>query len=207
MSFKKYVRKRSEKIELIDEIKDIILTESRKEMSIYSGFKIDEIIKIFINIGYKSYFSGDMDIFEYFIDSLFELVSSNSEIISAEELLKYINYLGNMSIHNHNIIPFYTIITNIQKKIYELNELNTINNYLNIIKNLAFKSEKENFEIGILEILNKLKYINNYFIKNNLQINNIFLKNIIISLIYHTDMNNKEYLKNKIIAEIEDILK
>lgn len=209
MSIERFLRERTNKIEIIDEFKNIIISESYKKMPKYTKSKkvtTDDIIKHLLTIGNMSYISGDIYLFEHFIESLFEIININSGIINIDELLKHIYNFGIMSSHAHNINLYSIIINNIEKIIYELKEPIPINNYLYILKNLALKSEKENFDLGILEIIKTFKKINKYFINNNIQINKVYLKNILIILIYSAEKNNKEYLKNMILNEINNLI-
>jgi len=209
MSIERFLRERTNKIEIIDEFKNIIISESYKKMPKYTKSKkvtTDDIIKHLLTIGNMSYISGDIYLFEHFIESLFEIININSGIINIDELLKNIYNFGIMSSHAHNINLYSIIINNIEKIIYELKEPIPINNYLYILKNLALKSEKENFDLGILEIIKTFKKISKYFINNNIQINEVYLKNILIILIYSAEKNNKEYLKNMILNEINNLI-
>ena len=206
MSIKRFIDERIEKRELINELKNMIISESYKKKSKYKKVTINDIIKHLITIGNMSYISGDMYLFEHFIESLFEIINANSGIINNDELLKHIYNFGIMSSHSHNINLYLIIINNLEKNIYGLKETLSINNYLVFFKNLALKSEKENFELGILETIKIFKKINEYFINNNIEINRIYLKNIIILLIYYAEKNKKESLKNIILNEINEII-
>ncbi len=57
-----------------------------------------------------------------------------------------------------------------------------------------------------MEALQEIKEIHDYLIDKNMQVNRVYLQNIVISIIHSAGINQHEYLKRKIITETKDVL-
>ena len=209
MSVKKYIRERYEKRKLLSEMKNIIIEEPKKEIKTLKQLDINtisEVMEMYINIGNMSYISGDNDIFEYFIESLFEIINAAPEKLNEKELVKYIYKYGLMSSRNYNITPYCIILSNIKNNVFKSEDMQIINQYLKILENLAITSEAHNYESGTMETLYILKDIDDYLKEKNMEVNRFYLKNIVISAIHSAEKNQHEHLKDKIVAESNEIL-
>ena len=193
-----------EKRGLIDEFKNIILKGSTNQIKMFDKLGVSTIqgvLKYFINIGNRAYFSSDIDTFEYFIESLFNIINVENKKVENDELIEQVYHYGLISIHNFNTALYFIIVKQLKINIYELKETKYINEYLFILKNLALKSGLNNFESGVLEIINIFKDLNEYFINNDMKINRFYLKSIMISLIYSAEKNQQKSLKNKMCVD------
>ena len=209
MSLKRYLKKRQEKRKLLSEIKDIIIDEPNKELKNLKKFNIstiDEVMKMYINIGNTTYFSGDNDTFEYFIESLFEIINAKRDNLNNNDLIKNIKKYGVMSAHNYNIITYSIILNAIKRHIFKLADLQSINQYIKILGDLTLITENNNYEEAVMETLQAIKKIHDYLIGENMQVNRVYLQNIIISIIHSAGINQHEYLKRIIITETKDML-
>jgi len=207
MSIRKYIQDSHEKKELVKEFVNLInIDENTREKSLdrLNIQDINEVYDLFINLGNISYFTGDYDTFKYFIESLFNVLNIELRSEKDTEFLNNIHNYGQMSVYNHNITPFQIIANNIKYKIFDLKGVDIINQYLHILRDLALKAEKNNFEMGFLKILYVFREVSEYFLKENLNINNFYLKNTIISLISSAKKNRKISIKNKIINEMSE---
>jgi hypothetical protein len=208
MSVKDLIKERSEKRKLLSEIKLIILKDPQKKLKDFKKMNvktIDDILGLFINIGNMAYFSGDNDTFEFFMDSLFDVIHMNLEL-DREKMIKCIYNYGLLSAHNHDIIPYSIILNNFRKTIFELTETITINNYLRILKDLALNSEINNYELGVMDVLNVFKDLYDHFLDKNMHVNRLYLQNIVISLISSSESNHHERLKNTTLIEAKKVL-
>jgi hypothetical protein len=209
MSVKKYVKEQHEKRKLLLKLKNIIIEEPKKEFKTLKQLDIktlSEVMEMYINIGNMSYFTGDNDIFEYFIESLFDIINAAPVKFNEEELIKYIYKYGFMSSRNYNITPYCIILSNIKSNIFRSEDMQLINQHLDMLENLAMTSEEHNYESGTMETLHILKDIDDYLKKKNMEVNRFYLKNIIISVIHSAEKNQHEHLKDKIVAESNEIL-
>lgn len=209
MLVKNFVKEREEKQRLLSELKNIILKEDNRGLKIFKKLNIknfDEVFKLFVNIGNTSYVSGDNYVFEYFIESLFEMINADPEELDKEEMIKYIHNYGIMSAQNYDIMSYSTIVKGFKENMSMREETKVINHNLKILRELASKAAALNFELGVLEVLNALRDIYRKFIEDDKQVNGLYLKNTIIFLIYTADKNRHVDLKEKILYETGDLL-
>lgn len=210
MSVKNFIKEREEKQRLLLELKNIILKEDSRGLKIFKKLNIkdfDEVLKLFVNIGNTSYVSGDNYIFEYFVESLFEMINADPEELDKEEIIKYIHNYGIMSAQNYDIISYSTIVEGFKENIVMQEETKVINYHLKILRELASKAVALNFELGVLEVLNALRDIHGRFVDDDKQVNGLYLMNTIISLIYSAERSRNLDLKEKIIFETNGVLK
>lgn len=209
MSLKRYLKEREEKRKLLSEIRDIIIDEPNKKIKNLKKFNIstiDEVMKMYINIGNTTYSSGDNDAFEYYIESLFEIIKAKCEDFNNNDLIKNIKKYGIMSAHNYNIIKYSIILNIIKRHVFKLEDLQSINQYIKLLGDFTLIAENNNYEEAVMETLQVIKKIHDYLIDKSMHVNVVYLKNIIISLIHSAEINQHEYLKKIIIMEVKDIL-
>jgi hypothetical protein len=162
-----------------------------------------KVLDHFLNLGNVSFFTGDFDLFEYFLKSLFEIADENK--INEKKLLNHIFYLSNNCILTHNIFPFSIILNNVKNEITKSNDMSHINRYLKNLKKLALKSLTNNFDSGFIEIINVLNDLHEHFVNNNMDISGLFIKNILITLISSTLKHQRPNLKNEVISISYDV--
>lgn len=208
MSIKKYINEGMEKRKVIEEIQTIILEEDEKGTRRGRREQSAQIlIKLLINIGNQAYTLGDIETFESFTSSLFELMDYEIEGIESEEIFKHIRNFVLMSTHSHSIYLYSIILEKFSKSLTQIKDAELVNNYLQILKEIALSSITNNFEIGVLEVVNTFKTINNFFIENKMYISSLYLKNLMVLLIYSAEKYQYDQLKIKIINETRDFLK
>ena len=208
MSVRSYFKERQEKRKLLSEIKETILG-SKKKSKMFGKLNvssIDEVFRIFVNLGNASYFSGDNDVFEYFIESLFEMMGADSIEMEDSEIIKYVYSYGLMSLQNYNIIPYTTVVSHLKENIFNQSDMKAVNRYIRILREFASKSGSINYMPGVMEVLNAFREINNYFLDRKMHINSMYLKNAIISMVYSAEKGKHEYMKDKILAETKGML-
>jgi len=209
MSVKKFINELAEKRKLIDEMTNLILSGSSKKLRKFHKIDMDtpeEVVKFFINIGNMSFYSGDYDTFQYFVDSLFKIMYEEDDWIDSNEVMKYICDYVLVSIHNHNVYSYSIIMNKLKEYVYKQEEIEEINQSLRILKDLALNSVSTNFILGFNVLSEIFKDINSHFKMNDMHVSSLFLKNIIISLIYNAQINHNENIKNKIILETSEVL-
>ncbi len=168
---------------------------------------IDEVFRVFFNLGNASYFSGDNDVFEYFIESLFKMMGADSLRMEDSEIIKYVYSYGLMSLQNYNIIPYTTVVRHLKENILNQSDIKAMNGYIRILREFASKSVSINYEPGVMEVLNAFREINNYFLDRKMHINSMYLKNAIISMVYSAEKGKHKYMKDKILAKTKGMLR
>jgi hypothetical protein len=209
LSVKKFINELAEKRKLIDEMTILILNGSSKNLKKFHKIDVDtpeEVVKFFINIGNMSFFSGDYDTFEYFVDSLFKIMYEECDWIDTREVMKYICDYVRVSIHNHNVYSYSIILNKLKEYVYKQVGMEDINHSLRILKDLALNSVSTNFILGFNVLSEIFTDIDSHLKMNDMHVSSLFLKNIIISLIYNAQINHNENIKEKIILETSKIL-
>ena len=208
MSIKKYISEGMEKQKVMEEIFNILTEEDdrnirrgRKEQS------METIVNLLINIGNQAYTQGDLDTFKNFISTIFDLMDYEISSIKTDDLLKHVRNFVLMSTHNHNIYTYSTIMEQFNLSLRKITDAQIIYEYLQILRELALGSIRNNFELGVLEVVSTFRSINNHFSENQMYISSLYLKNLMVMLIYSAEKYRHEQLKEKIIEETLDFLK
>jgi hypothetical protein len=176
-----------------------------KKININSNFDEDDI-HILNNIGSMAYFSGNIDVFDYYIEQILNLHKS---IYDNEKKSIFYNVFRDyciISVSSYNLIFYRILINSIKKEIMKMKNPVEIRNYLKILKSLSEHALKNNFDEGILYFTDIYKSINQYFVKNNMNISKIHLKMILLNLFISSEILNKESIKNYIITETNNLL-
>ena len=208
MSIKKYISEGMEKQKVMEEIFNILTEEDdrnirrgRKEQS------METIVNLLINIGNQAYTQGDLDTFKNFISTIFDLMDYEIPSIKTDDLLKHVRNFVLMSTHNHNIYTYSTIMEQFNMSLRKITDAQIIYEYLQILRELALGSIRNNFELGVLEVVSTFRSINNHFTENQMYISSLYLKNLMVMLIYSAEKYRHEQLKEKIIEETLNFLK
>ncbi len=210
MSVKNFLRERAGNKELLHEIKSIILEDSPSSIN---GFRksgvssIEDFVDLFMNMGNMAYHTGDIELFDEFIGALFELIDSGSDEIDSEQMMRYIYNYGAMAARGLDIYPFVAIMKNLVFRLYEEKGVEEINESLRVIRSMALKSDKSDFELGTMEVVDALKEINDHLLSNELHVNRVYLQNIVISLVYSSERNQHEDTKTRILEKAYGILR
>ena len=208
MSIKKYISEGMEKQKVMEEIFNILTEEDdrnirrgRKEQS------METIVNLLINIGNQAYTQGDLDTFKNFISTIFDLMDYEIPSIKTDDLLKHVRNFVLMSTHNHNIYTYSTIMEQFNMSLRKITDAQIIYEYLQILRELALGSIRNNFELGVLEVVSTFRSINDHFTENQMYISSLYLKNLMVMLIYSAEKYRHEQLKEKIIEETLNFLK
>jgi hypothetical protein len=208
MSIKKYISESLEKQKVMEEIYNILTEDD--ERNVRRGRReqsMETIVNLLINIGNQAYTQGDLDTFKHFISTLFELMDYELDNIKTEDLLKHVRYFVLMATHNHNIYTYSTIMEQFNQSLRKIDDSQIVNEYLQILRELALGSIRNNFELGVLEVVKTFRSINDHFSENKMHISSLYLKNLMIMLIYSAEKYQYDQLKQTIIEETVDFLK
>lgn len=208
MSFKSFLKERDKKVNLLNDLKATILDETHNHHKLLKKKGIEsthEILKIFISQGYQAYHSGDLNTFEFFIKSLFEIYQAPDNIKN-RQILDEIKNFGLMSAHHHNHNPYYIILENYKEHLFMNAKTETFRQHLNILRNFALISLANNYIEGVLGVVHIYTVLNRHFEENDMVVCQTYLKNAIINLIYSAEKYENDDLKGQILPEINDIL-
>lgn len=207
MSIKKFLRRRADKAELIDDVKEVILDGSPKKLRRYKKFgleTLDDFIQFFMGMGNTTLNSGDPEVFRYFLETLFELAGAGRVDIS--DVLGKIKYYGVRAINNYDFDTFMLILESYFDHICLASDVFYLNSCLGVLSGLAQKALSEGFDEGLAELVDLLVRLNVRFNNNGMQVNRFYLKNVAISLIDFADRNDKVALKNRLITDLDGVM-
>jgi len=208
MSVKKFIRERMEKRALIDDLKRAVISGSNSKTRDFD--KIDasssrDVLDLMISVGNVAFTAGEIDVFEYFIDAMFDVVGSGADV-NTDELLESVLHFGVMSTYNHDIYSYSIVLENFVEYIFGLREMEAIDSNLRVLRKMALESGRKGFDSGVLQVAAALKDTADHLDKEGMQLSRFFLKNHLISMIYAVDRSRNEGLREDIIEETSGLL-
>jgi hypothetical protein len=208
MSVKKFIRERMEKRALIDDLKRAVLNGSNgrtRDFDRLDASSSRDILDLMISVGNVAFTAGEIDVFDYFIEAMFDVVASGADV-NSEELLESVLHFGVMSTYNHDIYSYSIILENFVEYIFGLREMEEIDGNLRVLRKMALESERKGFDSGVLQVAAALKDTSDHLEKEGMQLSRFFLKNHLISMIYAVDRSGNEGLRDDIIEETKALL-
>ncbi|UCD45095.1 MAG: hypothetical protein JSV27_00890 [Candidatus Bathyarchaeota archaeon] len=195
MSIKEFIRRRSKKRRLLDEFRKTIVSGVLQKNKMFRNAGITTMegaLQLMINAGLELYSSGDIDSFGHFIDSLYDIIDSDQSI--SGEVLGHIEKFGIMASRDHHYYHFSSVVRATEEHTSELRVVESVNSGLKTLGVLASMCMKDEFEEGVLEVLEALLGLHSFFEEEEMQVNMLYLKNVVISIIAsavrggHTDL-------------------
>jgi hypothetical protein len=207
VAIKRFIRERAERAALIDEVKGVLLDDSHKRMERYrkSGLKtVDDFLRFFMSLGNMAFHSGDPEVIERFLGSLFELAGSGK--LDGDEVVGRIRYYGLRSIHGFDYNSFSLILESFMGYIRGLRETVRVNSCLGVLRSLALRSVSEGFNAGVGGLVDVLVGLDDHFMVESLHVNRFYLRNLVVSLVCFAGRSGEESMRGRIIADAGGIL-
>ena len=110
MAIKRFVRERSERTEFIDELRDVLVGGSSKLVKGVGDGGVGVYLRFFLSVGNTAYRSGDADVFEYYLRSLFEVVEAGPEGVDCAGLVGRVRGYGFRSIRDFDLAMFGAVV-------------------------------------------------------------------------------------------------
>jgi len=203
VAVKRFMKERSERAALIDEVKDILLDGSPKKISKYRKFGLETangLLKFLMSLGNTAFHSGDPELTGRFLGALFELAASG--VIDENTLMGRIREYGLRAIHGFDYDSFVVILDGFLKYIYCLRETASVIMCLKILKKLFSGAVSEGYEAGMVKLVNVCAELDEHFEKEGLHVNRFYLRNLIISLVYFAGLDGDEPLRSRTVAAL-----
>jgi hypothetical protein len=204
---KKYMRERSERSALIDEVKGVLLDGSPRRMGRYrkSGLEtVEDFMRFFMNLGSMAFQSGDPVVMERFLRSLFELASSGK--VDGDEVVGRVRHFGLRSIQGFDSDSFELILESFADYVRGLREATSVNSYLRVMRRLGLRSVSVGFEAGVTVLVDVLVRLDEHFAAEGLHVNRFYLKNTVVSLVCFAGRGGGEALRGRIVADAGGII-
>jgi len=207
MSIKEFIRGRSKKRKLIDEFRKTIVSGAIQKNKTFRKAGIttkDEALQLMINVGFELYSSGDIDTFRHFIDSLYDIIDSDQSI--SGEVTGHIEKFGIMTSRDHHYYHFSSVVRATEEHTSELRAVESVNGGLKTLGVLASMCQKEEFEEGVLEVLEALLGLHSFFEEEDMQVNVLYLKNVVISIIASAERDGHRELAKLLKSRARGVL-
>ena len=207
MPVKKYMRERSERSALIDEVKGVLLDGSPRRIGRYrkSGLEtVEDFMRFFMNLGSMAFQSGDPEVMGRFLVSLFELAGSGK--VDGDEVVGRVHHFGLRSIQGFDSDSFELILGSFADYVCGLRETASVNSCLVVLRRLGLRSVSVGFAAGVAGLVDVLVRLDGHFAAEGLHVNRFYLKNSVVSLVCFAGRVGDESLRGRIVADADGIL-
>jgi hypothetical protein len=207
MEIKNYLQGLTNKRNLIDEVKDILINGSiQKNKTLKkSGITTEEgVFDLLINHGSISLSSGDIGIFRYFIEALYEIMEANP--FYSERISEHFERFCYLVSRERNVYNLSSIVQPIISKIHSSETMESVNENLKTLGKLALICEGEGFDAGVLEVIQALSRLHERFENEGKHINDIYLKNQVITIIASVERRGNRVLKEQLSSQTRKLI-
>ena len=205
MSIKKYMRDRVEKESLIDEVKDILLDGSPKELSKYRKFGLESVhgfMKLLLSLGNTAFNSGDPQVIERFMRALCELTVSG--VLDKDTYLGRIQHYGLRTIHGFDYDSFTVILDRFLDYIYGLKDTDSVITCLKVLKRFSRGVISEGYEAGMIKLVDIFAELDEFFEVEGKRVNRFYLRNVVISMVYFAGSDGNDSLRKRLVIALMD---
>jgi len=207
MKINDYLKGLTNKRNLIDEVKDIIINGSiQKNITLRkSGITTEEdVFGLLINHGSISLSSGDIDTFRHFLEALYEIMEVHPSY--SEKISKHVERFCYLVARERNVYDLSGIIQPLMENIQSLETMESVNKDLKSLGKLASICEGEGFDAGVLEIIQALRALHEHFEDEEKHVNDIYLKNLVISIIASVERKGNRELLEQLTSQTRELL-
>jgi len=207
VAVKRFMKERSERVALIDEVRGVLLDGSPKMLGRYRKYGLesaDDFLGFFMNLGNQAFHSGDSEVIWRFLGSLFELADSG--VVDGGEVLGRVRHYGLRSIHMFDIDLYELILGSFVDYVCELRETISLNSCLGVLRGLAQGGVSAGFDVGVLALVGVLVRLDDHFEAEGLRVSRFYLRNVVIALVCFAGRRGDESLRSRVVDGVEGIL-
>ena len=207
MKIKDYLQGLTNNRNLIDEVKDILINGSiqKNKTLITSGITTEEdVFGLLINHGSISLSSGDIDTFRYFIEALYEIMEVNPSY--SEKISGHVERFSYLVARERNVYNLSSIIQPLMGNIQSSETMESIHKDFKSLGKLASICEGENFDAGVLEVIQALRELHEQFEDEEKHVNDVYLKNLVISIIASVESKGNRELMEQLTSQTQELL-
>ena len=207
MKIKDYLQGLTNNRNLIDEVKDILINGSiqKNKTLIKSGITTEEdVFGLLINHGSISLSSGDIDTFRYFIEALYEIMEVNPSY--SEKISGHVERFSYLVARERNVYNLSSIIQPLMDNIQSSETMESIHKDFKSLGKLASICEGENFDAGVLEVIQALRELHEQFEDEEKHVNDVYLKNLVISIIASVESKGNRELMEQLTSQTQELL-
>ena len=206
MAIKSFVKERSERTGLIDELRDAIVRGSswRGKGIVDGGPEV--CLGFFLSLGTVAYGSGDLDVFEYFLRSLFEVVETGPEGTDCAGLVERVRGYGFRSVRDFDLSMFGTVVEVVAEIVISMRDVVEIGGWLGFLRDLGLCSAETGFDGGVLAVVNVFRLLGVHFDGEGLGMSPMSLKSHLVGLVHYLESVGDDGLRGRVISLVEGLL-
>ena len=206
VAIKKFMRERSEKMDLIDELKGALMGRPGNKSKLKNGARGEDLMPLFMDVGRMAYRSGDSRIFDHWFRSTLEIVDNGHDDADTAELAEASTEYGLRTIRELDSAAFEVVTGAFADSTPALKEVVAIDRRLGILKDLAMRAASEGFEAGVREVVSALGILGKRFEEEGLDVSLFSLRSLVVSLVHSLKGHGDGSLRENVIADASLII-
>jgi hypothetical protein len=206
LALKRFVKERSEKTELIDELRDVLVGGSSRGVKVVGDGGVGAYLRFLLSLGNSAYRSGDADIFEYFLRSLFDVIEARPEGVDCDGLVERVRGYGFRSVRDFDLAMFGAVVEVVAERVFAMRSVVEISGWLGFLRDLALRSAEAGFEGGVLVVVDVFRLLGVHFVDEGLGVSSMSLRNHVVGLVHYLGGVGDEGLRGRVISLVEGVL-
>ena len=206
LSLKRFVKGRSERTALLDELRDVIVGGSSRGVKgvVDGGPKV--CLRFFLSLGNVAYRSGDADVFEYYLRSLFDVVEAGPEGVDCDGLVGRVRGYGFRSVRDFDLAMFGAVVEVVAEMVFSMRGVVEIGGWLGFLGDLGLRSAEAGFEGGVLAVVDVFRLLGVHFVDEGLGVSSMSLRNHVVGLVHYLGGVGDDGLRGRVISLVEGVL-
>ena len=203
---KKFVRERSERTALIGELRDVLVgvSPSRVKGVVDGGPGV--CLGFFLSLGNVAYRSGDSDVFECFLGSLFDVVEAGPEGVDCGGLVGRVRGYGFRSVRDFDAAMLDAVVKVVSGRVFSMRDVVEIDGWLGFLRDLGLRSAEAGFDGGVLAVVGVFRLLGVHFEGEGLGVSMMSLRNHVVGLVHYLGCVGDDGLRGRVISLVEGVL-
>jgi hypothetical protein len=206
MALKKFFDERSERIELIKNLKEALISGSSDSIQNIEVGNQSEYLSFFLSLGNMAYKSGDADYFEYFLKAMYQVIQAKPRGINLVSLKRRLRDYAFRSIRAFDLAMFDAVVEVVVDNICSIENAAQIDDSLDFLHAMSVRATEWDFEEGVYAIVDKFGLLEGHFIDQELAVSLMSLRNYIVVLVHYLGSVNKSNLQKRVISNVSDFM-
>jgi hypothetical protein len=206
MALKKFFDERSERIELIKNLKEALISGSSDSVQNIKVGNQSEYLSFFLSLGNMSYKSGDADYFEYFLKAMYQVIQAKPQGINLVSLERRLRDYAFRSIRAYDLAMFDAVVEVIVDSICSIRNVVQIDESLDFLHAISVRATESDFEEGVYAIVDKYGFLEGHFVDQELGVSLMSLRNHIIVLVHYLGNASKGTLQKRVISNVNSFM-
>jgi hypothetical protein len=206
MALKKFFDERSERIELIKNLKEALISGSSDSIQNIEVGNQSEYLSFFLSLGNMAYKSGDADYFEYFLKAMYQVIQAKPRGINLVSLKRRLRDYAFRSIRAFDLAMFDAVVEVVVDNICSIENAARIDDSLAFLHAMSVRATESDFEEGVYAIVDKFGLLEGHFIDQDLAVSLMSLRNYIVVFVHYLGSVNKSNLQNRVISNVNDFM-